>query len=42
MRFSNISVILVDNLFERCQSIDGQSNLMTAEVDLYQIESFFF
>jgi hypothetical protein len=42
LRFSNISVILVDNLFEMGQFIDGQSNLMTAEADLYQIELFLF
>jgi hypothetical protein len=41
MRFSKIPVILVDNLFEICQFIDGKLNLMTTEVDLYQIESFF-
>ncbi len=37
MGFSNISVILVDNLFEMGQFIDGQLNLMTSEVDLYRI-----
>jgi hypothetical protein len=41
MTFSNIFVILVDNLFEMSQFIDGQLNLMTAEADLYRIESFF-
>ncbi len=40
MRFSNISVIVVDNVFEMGQFIDGQLNLMTAEADLYQIELF--
>ncbi len=41
LRFSNISVILVDNLFEIGQFIEGQLNLITAEADLYRIESFF-
>jgi hypothetical protein len=41
MSISNISVIVMDNLFEMGQSFDGQSNLMTAETDLYRIESFF-
>jgi hypothetical protein len=41
MRFSNISVILVDNVFEMGQFIDGQLNFMPAEADLYRIESFF-
>ncbi len=41
MRFSNTSVILVDNVFEMDQFIDGQLNFMTAEADLYRIESFF-
>jgi hypothetical protein len=35
MRFSNISLILVDNLFVMDQFIDGQLNVMTPEVDLY-------
>ncbi len=39
MRFSNISVILEDNLFEMGQFIDGQSNLINVEADLYRIES---
>jgi hypothetical protein len=37
MRFSNIFVILEDNLFEMGQLIHGQLNLMTAEADLYRI-----
>ncbi len=41
MRFSNISLILVDNLFVMDQFIDGQLNVMTPEVDLYWIELFF-
>ncbi len=41
MRFSIISAILADNLFEMCQFIAGESNLITAEADLYRIESFF-
>ncbi len=35
MRFSNNSVILVDNIVGMGKFIDGQLNLMTAKADLY-------
>jgi hypothetical protein len=39
MRFSNISLILVDNLFVMDQFIDGQLNVMFFESNRYQIET---